>query len=545
MPKSMTGGEAVYETLRALGIDTVFGIPSVHNIPIYDAILRLGGIRPISVRHEQGALHAADGYARVTGKLGVAITSTGPGATNAMTGLFEAGFASSKVLMITGQVESLHYGKGKGVLHEAENQLTMLEQVTGSTASVRRPEEVGETLFRVARDVSTGRPQPGAVEIPIDLQFATTEIDIPHQEGWDRAAPVDDALAQAVDAVSGAKQLAIWAGGGVISANASAELTQLAERLNAPVFTSTNGRGAIPEDHALAMGPTTGLPACAAVLSDADVVLAVGTRFQGGSTQNWALPINGTLVHLDADPAVINRNYPADVAVVADARLGLAGLLRKVSSDGNDASYTERAQAARDEARAEMRAQIGPDYESIMDAMRAALPSDANIVRDATVPAYTWGNRLFPILEPRTSIGSTSAAIGPGLPLAIGAAIGSGKKTALIQGDGGFMLNLSELATAAQYELPLIICLFNDQGYGVLRMIQERTFEGRQVGVDLHTPDFVQVSQGMGVSAERVSGVAEFEAAFSRAVAADGPVLLDIDMSVLEPMSFGPPPRRA
>jgi acetolactate synthase-1/2/3 large subunit len=191
-----------------------------------------------------------------------------------------------------------------------------------------------------------------------------------------------------------------------------------------------------------------------------------------------------------------------------------------------------------------MRAQIGPDYESIMDAMRAALPSDANIVRDATVPAYTWGNRLFPILEPRTSIGSTSAAIGPGLPLAIGAAIGSGKKTALIQGDGGFMLNLSELATAAQYELPLIICLFNDEGYGVLRMIQSRTFEGRKVGVDLHTPDFVQVSQGMRISAERVTGVAEFEAAFSRAVVAEGPVLLDIDMSVLEPMSFGAPPRR-
>ena len=128
MPKSMTGGDAVYETLRALDVDTVFGIPSVHNIPIYDAILRLGGITPISVRHEQGAVHAADGYARATGKLGVAITSTGPGTTNAMTGLFEAGFASSKVLMITGQVESLHYGKGKGVLHEAENQLTMLMQ---------------------------------------------------------------------------------------------------------------------------------------------------------------------------------------------------------------------------------------------------------------------------------------------------------------------------------------------------------------------------------------------------------------------------------
>src|SRR5512135_3254553 len=188
MPE-LTGGEAVYETLRALGVDHVFGIVSVHNIPIYDAILRGGGITPISVRHEQGALHAADGYSRATGKLGVAIVSTGPGTTNGMTGLFEAAFASSRVLMITGQIDSTFYGKGKGFLHEAENQLPMLRTVTGQAESVRRTEHISETLVRVASGIMTGRPRPGAIEIPVDFQYARSDVEIPAIEGWPRTAP--------------------------------------------------------------------------------------------------------------------------------------------------------------------------------------------------------------------------------------------------------------------------------------------------------------------------------------------------------------------
>ncbi len=182
MPE-MTGGEAVYEALRSLGVEHVFGIVSVHNLPMYDAIHRGGGIRPIAVRHEQGALHAADGYSRATGKLGVAITSTGPGATNAMTGLYEASFASSRVLMLTGQIESSFYGKGKGFLHEAENQLAMLRTVAGRAESARAAEDVGETIIRVAREICSGRAQPGAVEIPIDLQFARAVFDPPQIEG--------------------------------------------------------------------------------------------------------------------------------------------------------------------------------------------------------------------------------------------------------------------------------------------------------------------------------------------------------------------------
>lgn len=543
--RELSGGEAVYEALRAIGVEHVFGIVSVHNLPIYDVIARKGGITPVSMRHEQGALHAADGYARATGKLGVAITSTGPGAANAMSGLYEAQFASSRVLMITGQIETQYYGKGKGFLHEAERQPEMLRTVAPHTESVQRTEDIAETIVRVAQSISTGRPQPGAVEIPIDLQYARRKVDVPHVEAWPRVQPDREALSQAVAVLRESRQTVIWAGGGVITSGAAEQLRQLAETINAPVFTSSNGRGSIPEDHPLALGPLAHMPNFREVVESADVILAIGTRFQGGATRNWQTKLGGKLVHIDADPGSINRNYPADVAVVGDARDSLSMLLGELDGVANQLAFTEQARSIRDAAWQKIREEIGPDYEAIMDAMREALPRDGVVVRDATVPAYLWGNRIFPIYAPGTSMNPTSAAIGPGLPLAIGAAIGSGKKTALIQGDGGLMLSIGELATCAQHKAPVIVCVFNDKGYGVLRTIEGRTFDGRQFGVDLATPDFAAVAKGMGIHGEQVRDVAGFKEAFQRAVEADGPVLLDIDMSALTPMSgLGSPPTR-
>ncbi len=537
---SMTGGEAVARTLRALGVRHVFGIVSVHNIPIYDAIARIGGITPIAVRHEQCAAHAADGYARATGRLGVAITSTGPGAANAMSGLYEAAFASSPVLMITGQIESRYYGKGKGFLHEAERQLDMLRTVTRRAESVRRACDIPSTILRVATDAMTGRPQPVAVEIPIDLQYASVDLTVPDgpdpTEEWTRIAPDSSALDAAAAVLREAERPLVFAGGGVISSGATAALRALAERLPAPVLTTVHGRGAIPEDHGLCLGATVGHTVVADLVSEADVVLAVGTRFAAAETKQWTLAIPGKLVHVDADPGVIGRNYPPAVAVVGDAKLALEGLLERVEASGADPTFADRARAARDHTRAQNRKLIGPDYEAVMDAIREGLPRDANIVRDATVPAYLWGDRLLPIYEPRTSMHPTSAAIGPGLPLAIGAAIGSGRQTVLIAGDGGFMLSLGELATAVQYDVPLCVCLFNDGGYGVLRAIQAGTFEGRTTGVDLATPDFAEVARAMGMHGQSVKGVEEFRDAFAKAIASNGPSLLDIDMDALAPM---------
>ena len=543
----MTGGEAVAAALEALGVRHVFGIVSVHNLPIYDAIARRGTITPIGVRHEQAAAHAADGYARATGELGVVIASTGPGTTNTMTGLFEASFASSPVLLITGQVDSGYLGKAKGFLHEAEQQQRMLSSLCRRVEPVRRTEDIGRAVIAAAQDIRAGRPQPGAVEIPVDQQYRRANVEIPVLRTGAGYTPDAQALSEVADALCAATRPVLWAGGGVVGSGAGPALVALAERLGAPVVTTVEGRGSIPEDHPLCLGALTTSPQVEDIVSGADVVLAVGTRFQGHSTRNWRLSFGGTLAHLDADPSVIGRNYPTALPVVCDARIGLEQLLGLIGGVSTDTEHAEKARSAAEAARRDARARIGEDYGQIMDAIRRHAPHDSVIVRDATVPAYVWGDRLLPILRPRTSIRPASAAIGPGLPLALGAAAGSGRPAVLIAGDGGFMLHVGELVTAVQHDLPVVICLFNDKGYGVLRTIEARQFDGRNFGVDLATPDFPLLAKSMGVRAARVATPAEFESRFSEAIASGHPALIDVDMTALTPLSIPGtrPPSRA
>jgi acetolactate synthase I/II/III large subunit len=532
----LTGGEAVVSGLEMLGVRCVFGIVSVHNLPIYDAIARRGTIRAIGVRHEQAAAHAADGYARATGEIGVVIASTGPGTTNTMTGLFEAGFASSPVLLVTGQIDSRYLGKGKGFLHEAEHQRLMLASLCRRVETVRRTEDIGRAVITVGEDIRAGRPQPGAVEIPIDQQYRRAEVVVPAPRADTAYVPDAGAVAKVAEALSAARRPVLWAGGGVVSSGASPALVALAERLSAPVVTTVEGRGSIPEDHPLCLGALTASPPVEDVVSSADVVLAVGTRFQGSSTRNWNLSFGGTLAHLDVDPAVIGRSYPAPLPVVGDARIGLELLLGAIGRVSTDPDHAEKAQSAAAMARNDARAELGQDHCQIMDAIRRHAPRESVIVRDATVPAYLWGDRLLPILRPRTSIRPASAAIGPGLPLALGAAAGSGHPAVLIAGDGGIMLHVAELVTAVQHDVPLVICLFNDRGYGVLRGIQARQFEGRTTGVDLATPDFPALARSMGVEATGVADAAEFESRFREAIASGRPTLLDIDLLALSPL---------
>ncbi len=538
----MTGGEAVASALEMLGVRHVFGIVSVHNLPIYDAIARRGTITPIGVRHEQAAAHAADGYARATGELGVVIASTGPGTTNTMTGLFEASFASSPVLLVTGQIDSAYLGKARGFLHEAEQQRQMLSSLCRRVDTVRRTEDIGRAVIAVAEDIRAGGPSRARWRSRSTSSTAAPKSTIPGPRTDAGYIPDADALSKVAGALAAATRPVLWAGGGVVSAGAGPALVALAERLGAPVVTTIEGRGSIPEDHPLCLGALTTSRPVEEVVSGADLVLAVGTRFQGGSTRNWRLSFGGTLAHLDADPAVIGRNYPTALPVVGDARIGLEMLLAAVSRVSTDPEHAEKARSAAATARAEARAQLGADHCQIMDAIRRHAPRESVIVRDATVPAYLWGDRLLPILQPRTSVRPASAAIGPGLPLALGAAAGTGRPAVLIAGDGGFMLHVGELATLVQHDLPVVICLFNDRGYGVLRSIEGRQFDGRNFGVDLTTPDFPALAASMGVQASRVASPAEFESRFAEAVASGHPALLDIDLLALTPLRF-PAPR--
>ena len=223
--------------------------------------------------------------------------------------------------------------------------------------------------------------------------------------------------------------------------------------------------------------------------------------------------------------------------IVGDARLSLEGILGHVTGSSVDIQFVDRVKKWKDADREELLKEIGTDHAAIVSMIRTILPRDGRIVRDSTVPNYTWGNRLLPILESRTSMRAASSAIGPGLPLGIGAALGSGASTVVIQGDGGLMLSIGELATCAEHQIPVIICVFNDSGYGVLRIIQDSVY-GHRHGTDLPKNDFVKIAEGMGVAAEHVRGIDEFEQAFSRAVATPGPTLLDIDMDYLAPITF-------
>jgi acetolactate synthase I/II/III large subunit len=280
-----SGGDAVLDALGSLGVETVFGIVSVHNTPIFDAVARRGGLDIVCVRHEQAAAHAADGYSRATGRLGVVLASTGPGTTNTMTGLYEAAFASSRVLLVTGQVQTRMLGRGKAFLHEAERQAEMLRTLCRRVESPRRPDDVVPAIYRAAKDVLSGRPQPCAVEIPIDLQHGEVprhDSHTPSEGGAYPAHPAGRPVEPSEDDLHAARELlarssrrAIWAGGGVIRAGASPALVALAEALEAPVLTTVNGRGAIPEDHPSSMGAFTTEQSVRAILASAEVVIAV------------------------------------------------------------------------------------------------------------------------------------------------------------------------------------------------------------------------------------------------------------------------------
>ena len=539
-----SGADVVAEALKALRVRNAFCIVSIHNMPLLDAINRLGFTRLIDARHEQAGVHAADGYARATGEIGVMFASTGPGTTNTVTGLYEAAYASSRVLLITGQAETRFYGRGLGYVHEADQQVAMLRTVTCAVESPRRACDIAPLLAHVVAEMSRGRGQPGALEIPIDLQYADAGDQAFVAPAPRPAAPDPAALAAALNVVKGARRRVILAGGGVIAAGAGAELQALARRLGATVLTTVNGRGAIPETDPLALGNFYQSRGVAAGIAAADVTLAIGTRFQAGvDGANHRLKPPGALVHIDADPGVIGRVHQPAVAVVGDALATLAAMNAQLGdASPNDAQFNAALFEVRDGVRASLRSRIGADYAAIMDTMRAGLPDDGNVVRDTTVPAYNFGNQLLPILRPRTSMSPTSGAIGPGLPLAIGAAIGSGKRTLVIHGDGGFMFHATELATAAQYAVPVIVCVFNDRGYGVLRGLQSSRFDGRINETDLGRVDFVQLASSMGVPGRVVRSVADFDRAYSTALATSGPYLIEIDMLALEPMKGSLPP---
>lgn len=530
-----TGAQVIVDMLVNAGVRHVFGIVSIHNMPIVDAISRTDDIEFITTRHEQSAAHMADGYARATGSMGVACGSTGPGTTNMMTGLYEASYSSSRLLVITGQTETSFYGKGKGYVHEAEQQKPMLQSVARAVASPRYIHEIGPMLKTVIDSIHTGRPQPGAMEVPIDLQYAESSEAPPTLTMPKAMAPDPDTLAHAISYIRKAKKRAILVGGGISTMEAKNALTQFAENIDAPVLTTLNGKGSIRSDHPLHMGSSLMHPPLREVLNDAEVLIAIATRFQagtGGIKVKIQLP---PLVHIDIDPRNINLNFSSIVGLVSDAELALRNLIEADIPKG-DAEFRQTMQSVANDARSLFRERIGPDHARVLDTFTKYMGEDVIFVRDSTIPGYNWGNGLLPIDHPRGYIFPTSGAIGPGLPLGMGVAMATNKKTIVMHGDGGLMLHIGELATAAQYQIPIVIVVFNDGGYGILRGLQARRFDGRFSGTELHTPDFIMLAKSMGVTGLYADNAEELEGQLETAMSMNGPVLVELNAHNMEPI---------
>ncbi|WP_144550381.1 thiamine pyrophosphate-binding protein [Bacillus sp. X1(2014)] len=545
-----TTADAVVQELVRAGVEVAFGIVSIHNMPIYDAILREGSIHLVCSRGESGAANMADGYARATGKLGVVITSTGTGAGNAAGSLIEAWAAGVPVLHLTGEVASSYLGTGRGYIHECKDQLSMMEGSCKKAVRLRRPEQAGAVVRQAIQDAFAYPAGPVTLEIPIDFQSAI----IPNLsiEAISVIAPSNQTIPplpeEVVSKISHARRPVIWAGGGVITSGASKEVTALAEKIGAAVITSQSGKGSIPEDHPQCIGHFAANELTKNLLKDADLLISIGVRFRGNETANWKVPAPNEHIAIDADWQAMNRNYETSYGLVGDAKHILQGLNQALAQTTvvPDPSYLDEVQSVREELRTQLRATLGP-YEQILDGMRKALPKNTILVRDVTVQANVWGSRLFEIYEPRTSIHASGGGIGQGLPTAIGAQMANkDQSVVLMAGDGGFMVNVGEMATAAQEKLPLIVVLFDDAGYGVLRNIQDAAY-GRQVAVDLMSPDFVLLAQSMGFDAARIGSAAEFVTELEKAVASKKPSMIVVDMEAVGPMAkpFGGPPGAA
>ncbi|MBI4247468.1 MAG: thiamine pyrophosphate-binding protein [Candidatus Rokubacteria bacterium] len=533
---TLTGGEWVVAALRVEGVRHVFGIPGIHNLAVYDALLGQNEIIHVLARHEQGAAFMADGYARASGRPGVVLVTTGPGATNTLTPLAEAYAGSIPVVVVMSDVATSFLGRDLGALHEVPNQIECFRPVCRMAEVVQSTRDIAPTIAGAFDLLRTGRPGPIAISIPNDLLGATHEGP-PPSAGAGRRPPchVRD-VADAARYLERAERPLLVAGGGVIASGAEPELGALARRLGAPVITTVMGRGAISDADPLWHGVLPNRRATEPALREADVILAVGCRFAARSTRGLLLNLSftpqQTLIHLDLDPTVIGRLFPPRVAMVGDAKDGLRRLLDELGTGAGRPAW-DRAWLAG--LRGDAGPRLTPEIAELLGALREALPADAIVVNDQTGINY-WMEWHFPVLAPRTFLYPVgSATLGYAVPAAIGARLARpGVPVVAVAGDGGFMFSVNELATAVKDRLPVVFLVVNDDRYGAIQWLQERLY-GRSGGTDLANPDFVALARAFGARGERLERIAALPRALATALAHEGPSVLELRLAVEPP----------
>ena len=542
MPR-MSGAQAITESLKVHQVDTIFGIISVHTLDLFDVLFDdQDNLRFIGCRQELGAGFMADGYARATGKPGVLLTSTGPGAADSVGALGEAYYSSSPVLELTTNVEQEYVNSGKLSTHETKDQLGMFKAVTDWNAFIDQIESIPDHMVEAFQRFQARRPRPIELELPTDLLGKQAEVEVlsPREPDIPQGDPV--MVERALDALLKAKRPVIFVGEEVQSLGGTEEIIRLAETLGAPIVTGDGAKGAIPEDHPMSLGQILGQRIWGENplqewISTCDVVLVLGSILPLRSTVGVGLKLPPTVVHVLLDGESIGKNYATEIPIAASSRAVARQLLEGIG--GQDVykgdSYRKEIDSMREQVYKNLQEKWGNETRTF-EAIRAVTPKDTIFSLDATVPT-SRAIRCLPIYQPRTFMYPHGwAGIGFAFPAGMGAKVGKPNQPVVcVTGDGGFQYNFQELATAAQYGINPIILMFNDNAWGVLKGYQANNYNSRFLGTDLVNPDFVKLFESYGFEGAKVSTVEQLSRALEQAVASDRTQLIEVQT----PNGFG------
>jgi acetolactate synthase I/II/III large subunit len=518
----MTGADAVVDVLVKRGVSTLFGLPGIQLDPLfnafYDARSRL---RVINARHEQGVAYMALGFAQATGQPGVYACVPGPGFLNTTAALSTAYACHAPVLALLAQVATEEIGAGHGVLHELPDQTAIVRGLTRWNGLAPSAEDAPRLVSRAFASLAVGQG-PAAVELPADvLRLPFASGDARETETLEPLRVDPGAIAEAVRLLEAADRPMIMLGAGAI--NAGADLRAIAEHLGAPVVSHLQGRGILDSRHPLSIGRAEAFR----MWRDADVILAVGTRFSS-PRRRWGLSPGQRVVRIDFDPAQFRRGASPDVAILADARMALAALAAELGAPSPQV-------AARTQAIAKVKAEVAAEFDrslapqmTFLRAIRAATPEDTVFVADYTQVAYA-ATAALPVYAPRQMITpGYQGTLGFAFATALGAKVGCpGKPVVALCGDGGFLFTANELATAVQHNIRTVTIVFNDGGYGNVRRMQEDLYGGRVIASDLKNPDFVRFAESFGAAARRAVGPLALSEALRWAFDQPGPVIIE------------------
>lgn len=523
----MTGGEVVIRCLKENGVRVLFGIPGSHNLPIYDALYHdRGDIRIISGCQESACAFMADGFARASGRVGVCLTTAGPGVANASTGLGEAYGDSVPILLISGEVRTAAVGKEVGAYHEMDL-LGFTRPVTKWNARAETVEQIPPLLAKAFEEMQKGRPGPVHLAIPVDVLRSEGSPEILRASSPEPLFPTREAVDKAFEKMSKSRSPLLLLGGGVISAGASREAVRLAEALQAPVLYTSMGKGSISEDHPLCCGYSRPHGSWRLV-KDSDCLIALGARFTDLSTENWEGSPRG-LIHINVDAAEERKKFQPDVMVVGDARLFLVEILRRleIRPYQPDPEWQGTCAAAR-KGRQEKQSRPLVHLFDFRE-LRQALPADGIVCTDVCLPGYAMVAD-FPVLQPRTFLApSLFLAMGYGLPAALGAkAAFPDRQVISVSGNGGFLMTCAELGSARHNGLHVVSIVVNDGIYGTIRRMQNEQYGGRHMGIRLQDTDFMKLAGAFDVPGIRVTRKDQFGAALQQALESKGPYLIEV-----------------